>query len=401
MYSSQSQMGSGLMRYRSAPSSFLESLVSGSSDEFHGPAAVNLMGKYFSVDSSCLTSESSCRMTSSPTAATPPDLEEGGPPRSEAQQSRPPPPPPPSLMEDALKKTQGCGRSSPFCDSETVFQVSSGGGGAHDGSSGSDTGGFSLLGHPAMGNFPTASNFKSSLTRHSSSPAGFLSSLHLDSGYPLGAGVGGFNLESCSGGPHGVAQRRLKPQLSFSRQESGKGFLSQLSDMSMPEVGENMAGNNSSSDDSANATKSYISNGFPIGTTWDDSHPNTVAFGSASRKRCRDLSGEIILNDPQFGLGNASLDMSSMEKLLQIQQDSVPCKIRAKRGCATHPRSIAERERRTRISEKLRKLQELVPNMDKVYMSSSFITCLTFQFLVISYSIISYALQYTRTLATL
>lgn len=31
---------------------------------------------------------------------------------------------------------------------------------------------------------------------------------------------------------------------------------------------------------------------------------------------------------------------SAMEKLLQ---DSVPCKIRAKRGCATHPRSIAER----------------------------------------------------------
>lgn len=26
-----------------------------------------------------------------------------------------------------------------------------------------------------------------------------------------------------------------------------------------------------------------------------------------------------------------------------IPQDSVPCKIRAKRGCATHPRSIAER----------------------------------------------------------
>jgi archaellum component FlaC len=39
--------------------------------------------------------------------------------------------------------------------------------------------------------------------------------------------------------------------------------------------------------------------------------------------------------------------------------------MRAKRGCATHPRSIAERNRRTRISEKLKKLQDLVPNMDK------------------------------------
>lgn len=42
-----------------------------------------------------------------------------------------------------------------------------------------------------------------------------------------------------------------------------------------------------------------------------------------------------------------------------------PYQSRAKRGCATHPRSVAERVRRTRISEKIRKLQELVPNMDK------------------------------------
>ncbi|KAF5206198.1 Transcription factor bhlh [Thalictrum thalictroides] len=51
-----------------------------------------------------------------------------------------------------------------------------------------------------------------------------------------------------------------------------------------------------------------------------------------------------------------------MEKLFQ---GSVPCRVRAKRGCATHPRSIAERVRRTRISDRIRKLQELVPNMDK------------------------------------
>ncbi|PIN08848.1 hypothetical protein CDL12_18565 [Handroanthus impetiginosus] len=53
---------------------------------------------------------------------------------------------------------------------------------------------------------------------------------------------------------------------------------------------------------------------------------------------------------------------AEMEKLLE---DSVMCRVRAKRGCATHPRSIAERVRRTRISDRIRKLQELVPNMDK------------------------------------
>ena len=36
----------------------------------------------------------------------------------------------------------------------------------------------------------------------------------------------------------------------------------------------------------------------------------------------------------------SSLLEMEMEKLLE---DSVPCRVRAKRGCATHPRSIAER----------------------------------------------------------
>lgn len=38
-----------------------------------------------------------------------------------------------------------------------------------------------------------------------------------------------------------------------------------------------------------------------------------------------------------------SLEMATVDSLLNIPEDSVPCKIRAKRGCATHPRSIAER----------------------------------------------------------
>lgn len=65
---------------------------------------------------------------------------------------------------------------------------------------------------------------------------------------------------------------------------------------------------------------------------------------------------------------NALESQFSLEKLLYIPRDSVPCKIRAKRGCATHPRSIAERQRRTRISGKLKKLQDLVSNMDKVFL---------------------------------
>lgn len=43
-----------------------------------------------------------------------------------------------------------------------------------------------------------------------------------------------------------------------------------------------------------------------------------------------------------LSLPSSSTKMTSMEKFLQVQ-GSVPCKIRAKRGFATHPRSIAER----------------------------------------------------------
>ena len=50
-----------------------------------------------------------------------------------------------------------------------------------------------------------------------------------------------------------------------------------------------------------------------------------------------------------------------------VEDDSlaVPMRTRAKRGCATHPRSIAERVRRTKISERMKRLQDLVPEMDK------------------------------------
>ncbi|XP_022852262.1 transcription factor bHLH80-like isoform X2 [Olea europaea var. sylvestris] len=64
------------------------------------------------------------------------------------------------------------------------------------------------------------------------------------------------------------------------------------------------------------------------------------------------------------------------EKLLE---DSVMCRTRAKRGCATHPRSIAERVRRTRISDRIRKLQELVPDMDKVFNDKLPHGCILFQ----------------------
>ncbi|KAM3759478.1 hypothetical protein ACB098_01G123300 [Castanea mollissima] len=106
-----------------------------------------------------------------------------------------------------------------------------------------------------------------------------------------------------------------------------------------------------------------------------DSHSNSNTFhggGGTGTKRSRELNHHFTAKFPSHhhlkgeqssgGGGVGSFIDMEMEKLLE---DSVPCRVRAKRGCATHPRSIAERVRRTRISDRIRKLQELVPNMDK------------------------------------
>ncbi|KAJ0977007.1 hypothetical protein J5N97_012481 [Dioscorea zingiberensis] len=194
------------------------------------------------------------------------------------------------------------------------------------------------------------------LIRHSSSPAGFFSHLMVDNGYSVSmGGLGNYPQTGTDGGVHAVGNRRLQSQLSFSRQDS----LSQMSEISIADIGDSIVSGKSSDD----VAQAYMSGNYQIGS-WDET--NTIMFSAPPSKRAKDNNGDVItgLNniDSQFSLPQTSLEM---EKLLQRQQDYVPFKIRAKRGCATHPRSIAERERRTRISEKLRKLQELVPNMDK------------------------------------
>ncbi|GMY32239.1 transcription factor bHLH128-like isoform X2, partial [Fagus crenata] len=200
----------------------------------------------------------------------------------------------------------------------------------------------------------------SSLVRQRSSPAGFLSHLASASdngtaGFSVTRGSGGYTPQGGSNGGHGVS--RLKSQLSFTRQDS----LSQIS-----EVSQEVVDGISSDNGHQNATHSYANSSFAM-DSWDNT--NSIIFSAPPSKRAKNLDGDIFncLNglETQFSLPQTTLEMAAVEKLLHIPEDSVPCKIRAKRGCATHPRSIAERERRTRISGKLKKLQDLVPNMDK------------------------------------
>ncbi|KAF6158619.1 hypothetical protein GIB67_040133 [Kingdonia uniflora] len=206
------------------------------------------------------------------------------------------------------------------------------------------------------------------LIRHSSSPAGLFANLAVENGFAVmrNNNMGNFhggNGNTSTNGDVAVTTSRLKNQMSYS---SGPPSSSQIGEMG-GENGDDVNLGNS------NVGNRYIPN-FPI-NSWEDAAPDNFQ----DHKRVRDISGKMIssLNSSETQnaeIGNRSHGLThhfslpktsdEMAAILQFQ-DSVPCKIRAKRGCATHPRSIAERVRRTKISERMRKLQELVPNMDK------------------------------------
>ncbi|ERN20643.1 hypothetical protein AMTR_s00070p00149100 [Amborella trichopoda] len=81
--------------------------------------------------------------------------------------------------------------------------------------------------------------------------------------------------------------------------------------------------------------------------------------GENQNRLLRSISADL---EKQHQLSRSISSDLDMEK---VTEDTVTFRVRAKRGFATHPRSIAERVRRTRISDRIQKLQELVPNMDK------------------------------------
>ncbi|CAA0376360.1 unnamed protein product [Arabidopsis thaliana] len=190
---------------------------------------------------------------------------------------------------------------------------------------------------------------ESNLLRQSSSPAGMFTNLSDQSGY--GSMRNLMNYEEDEESPSNSNGLRRHCSLS-SRPPSSLGMLSQIPEIA-PETN------------------------FPY-SHWND--PSSFIDNLSSLKRETEDDGKLFLGAQNGESGNrmqllshhlslpksssTASDMVSVDKYLQLQ-DSVPCKIRAKRGCATHPRSIAERVRRTRISERMRKLQELVPNMDK------------------------------------
>ncbi|KAK7392831.1 hypothetical protein VNO78_21280 [Psophocarpus tetragonolobus] len=235
-------------------------------------------------------------------------------------------------------------------------------------------GSLGLIGSMGMDHEAPHKRLGSNLLRQSSSPAGLFSNNNIpyQNGFATMKGVGNYGGVNGTNGELGPSINRLKNQISFSpRNASLLGMLSQISEIDSEDI------EATSPDDDGrhggNDTQHYGS-GFLYGS-WNETPQLSENLSGLKRGRS---GNEKVLSDVQNGeLGNqvnmlshhlslpkTSAEMINMEKLLQFP-DSVPCKIRAKRGCATHPRSIAERVRRTRISERMRKLQELVPNMDK------------------------------------
>ncbi|GAV63922.1 HLH domain-containing protein/Ras domain-containing protein [Cephalotus follicularis] len=219
---------------------------------------------------------------------------------------------------------------------------------------------YGLLSSMSVNHHTQEKSVNSSLLRQSSSPAGLFAHLSVQNGMGNYGGVNGTDGEITA------STNRLNSQLSFpSRGPSSLGMLSQIfeNENESMQAGSPDDGKLENSDGDAR----FYNPGFPYGS-WNDSSHNSENFNGIKREGDSDgkasTGSQIHLLSHHLSLPKTSAEMVALENFLQFQV-SVPCKVRAKRGCATHPRSIAERVRRTRISERMRKLQDLVPNMDK------------------------------------
>ncbi|KAJ4841533.1 hypothetical protein Tsubulata_001736 [Turnera subulata] len=345
----QNQQNSGLARYRSAPSSFLESLLDGSGDHQNGDAdAGGRIGcedyRYFRSSSPEMDTMLARFMSGDPSNH---DLQEfedrpAPPVKQEVEESR--------MVYQSLAANNNMGNdSSVTAGNSLATPYSVVNSMVHD----------IPVQQAKMG---TANN-GSNLIRQSSSPAGFFSGLGVDNGFSIMRDEGSFG--ACDGfsGEASPSTNRLSNHTNFS---SGQRVLPQIA-----EIGDESIG--ASCPDGNVGKRRYASN--LRSDSWNDSSLNGL-------KRLKSDDGSMFagLNNLYSQNGNSgnrlttlthhlslpktAAEMASIDKYLQFQS-SVPCKIRAKRGCATHPRSIAERVRRTRISERMRKLQDLFPNMDK------------------------------------
>ncbi|KAK6162927.1 hypothetical protein DH2020_002768 [Rehmannia glutinosa] len=147
----------------------------------------------------------------------------------------------------------------------------------------------------------------------------------------------------------------MESQANMRMNNSGSGLVRQSRFGVMGEVGNYRVQNHAKANSSANENlRPFFSN-----DAWNDS-----PFNGLKRNRNGDLKMFSNFNGldnsnvetrknssglvHHLSLPKTSAEMAEVEKFLQFQPDAVPCQIR-----------------RTRISEKMKKLQDLFPNMDK------------------------------------
>nr|GMD61793.1 transcription factor bHLH122-like [Ipomoea batatas] len=208
----------------------------------------------------------------------------------------------------------------------------------------------------------------SNLTRYNTSPAGFFAQIDIGNEYGAMRGMGSYGAGSNANAEASFSSpSRFKNHTGFS--SSGQPASSSGAMASISEIGEEGV-KEETSPRHGRFSETQKNDEFSM-PSWEDSDILSDLFLNVSEEKPFSNSNvsDIQKSEDQCrppGLLSHHLSLPKIPaQLSAIMQDSVPCKVRAKRGCATHPRSIAERVRRTKISERMRKLQELVPNMDK------------------------------------
>ncbi|KAI8002663.1 Transcription factor bHLH128 [Camellia lanceoleosa] len=305
--------GSGLIRYDSAPGSFLTSAVDsvmGATRDFSSLRSQHLnfiasssLPRYLSSD----TSESTCK-------------------------ANPPPPPDPKDHKNEPTTTR-CLLQTPTPYGFNEIEV------------GSD---FPTTRVTSI-NLNPKSSAAGSLVRHSSSPAGFLNHLTsaltappptttppppADNGFSVARGIGRYNSKGVSHSGNGIS--RLNSQLSFTRQDS----LSHIS-----EENENVANGIRTDNGHRKAAHSYATPSFGMGS-WDDS--NAIVFSTSPSKRAKSMSSDVVHcleSQFQFDFPQSDEEMSTMENLLQIPEDSVRCKIKLAWLCYSPPKHCRKRQK--------------------------------------------------------
>lgn len=350
----QLQQSSGLMRYRSAPSSILLDLVDNNGG---GAGCEDFRDFRIPRPSSPEVETVLARFISSCNA--PDHLNENGSNNNLFEES-----PVKQEAGDSVSKQNGYSNSP-----QMMYQAPQ----VHDLDNSSSFGAFKITGLDNSSKMGGGN--RSNLVRQTSSPAGFFPNLNVDNGCNLMKDASSFRVGNGTNG-EASPSTRLNTQYNFS---SGSPPYSR-EPRRLPriaEVGNGNVGEGSEPDQSlGNATNGRSSHYMPDyrNDTWDNS-----AFLDLKRGRDNDgnkFSTTIALDTQNMDFGHRNhglthhlslpkhFEMPAMERLLHFDE-SIPCKIRAKRGFATHPRSIAERMRRTRISERMKKLQDLFPDMDK------------------------------------